>query len=116
MEDLPIKRMKKIKNCIYDGTLNLLNEYFSWLKLFVNRFSSEYGFSKTPMKEIDELNGNSVYSLYKGLTSLYCKHLAQTKNLPIVTVRPFHIYGPYESNKRLIPNLINSLIFKKKFI
>ena len=43
-------------------------------------------FQKTPMKEIDELKPNSVYSLYKGLTSLYCKHLAQTKNLPIVTV------------------------------
>ena len=107
---------KKIKSCIYDGTLNLIEACrIHKFNLFVNTgSSSEYGFANMPMKESDPLNPNSFYSFYKGMTSLYCKYLAQSKNLPIVTVRPFHVYGPYESNKRLISNLINSLRMKKK--
>ncbi len=107
---------KKIKSCIYDGTLNLIDVCSKYkFNLFVNTgSSSEYGFTDKPMEESDPLKPNSFYSLYKGMTSMYCKYLSQSKNLPIVTVRPFHVYGPYESNNRLIPNLINSLIKKKK--
>ena len=72
---------KKIKSCIYDGTLNLIEACRIYkFNLFVNTgSSSEYGFTNKPMKESDPLNPNSFYSFYKGMTSLYCKYLAQSK-------------------------------------
>ena len=34
--------------------------------------------------------------------------------MQIVTIRPFHVYGPYEEPSRLIPTLIRQLIDNKK--
>ena len=33
--------------------------------------------------------------------------------MQIVTIRPFHVYGPFESDNRLIPTLIRNMINKK---
>ena len=107
---------KKIKNCILNGTMNLLNSCKkNNFDIFVNTgSSSEYGFVNKPMKENDPINPNSCYSLYKGITTIHCKYISFKENLPIVTVRPFHVYGPYESNSRLIPALIRSFQNNKK--
>ena len=44
---------------------------------------------------------------------MICSKLAIEHNLPIITVRPFHVYGPYEEKTRLIPTLITSLLENK---
>ena len=44
---------------------------------------------------------------------MICSKIAIDHNLPIVTVRPFHVYGPYEENTRLIPTLTTSYCKQK---
>jgi len=90
------------------GTMNLLEACRqNKFKMFVNTgSSSEYGFKKKPMKETDVLEPNSNYAVTKASVSCYCRYLAKQKKLPIVTLRLFSVYGPYEEPTRLVPTLI----------
>ena len=58
------------------------------------------------MSEESLLVPNSHYAVFKASATLYCQYEAKSKNLPIPTLRPFHVYGPYEEPSRLIPTLI----------
>ncbi len=97
------------------GTWNLLkacNEV--GYRLFVNvGSSSEYGFKKEAMSEKDLLEPNSYYSVTKATQTHMCQYLAKQENLPIVTLRPFSIFGPYEDADRLIPTLMVGYANKK---
>lgn len=105
-----------IKKSILDGTLNLLNECKKYgFESFINTgSSSEYGFKKKIMKEDDLLIPNSYYSVFKSSATLLCQYESIKNNLQIVTIRPFHVYGPYEEPSRLIPTLIKQLLNNKK--
>ena len=106
------KDVKKIKNIILDGTINLVNACKKvGFNIFINTGSnSEYGFKNKPMKESDLLVPNSHYSVFKSAATLFCQYAALSEELPIVTLRPFHVYGPYEEKTRFIPTLISSLL------
>ena len=105
----------KIKKSTLDATFNLLNECKKYkFNIFINTgSSSEYGFKKKAMKETDLLVPNSYYSVFKSSSTLYCQYESLKSNLQIVTIRPFHVYGPFESDNRLIPTLIRNMINKK---
>ena len=62
------------------------------------------------MKETDLLTPNSYYAVFKAASTLYCQYESIRKKLPIISIRPFHVYGPYEENTRLIPTLISKLL------
>ena len=66
------------------------------------------------MSENDVLVPNSYYSVFKSSATLLCQYESIANNLSITTVRPFHVYGPYEEPTRLIPTLIHQLINNKK--
>jgi nucleoside-diphosphate-sugar epimerase len=84
-------------------------------KAFLNTgSSSEYGFKKKPMKETDFLEPNSFYSATKASATYISKVFAEHFNKPIVTIRPFSVYGPFESPNRFIPTIIKNLILKKE--
>jgi len=84
-------------------------------ELFVNTgTSSEYGFKETPMKETDLLEPASYYAVTKCSQTLLCSYTAKRDKKPIVTLRPFSVYGPYEGAARLIPKLMRSLYLKQK--
>jgi nucleoside-diphosphate-sugar epimerase len=104
--------VEKIKSVILDGTINLIEACLkNKFKIFINTGSnSEYGFKNSPMKESDILCPNSHYAVMKAATTNYCQFIAASQKLPIVTVRPFHIYGPYEEPSRLIPKLVTKLL------
>ena len=108
--------MDRIKSTILDGTINLLNECSKYrFNAFINTgSSSEYGFKDKKMKESDLLMPNSYYSLFKSSATMFCQYMSLKKNLPITTIRPFHIYGPYEEPSRLIPTLFKKLTRNKK--
>ena len=108
--------MDRIKSTILDGTINLLNECSKYrFNAFINTgSSSEYGFKDKKMKENDLLVPNSYYSLFKSSATMFCQYMSLKKNLPITTIRPFHVYGPYEEPTRLIPTLLKRLIENKK--
>lgn len=84
-------------------------------KLLVNTgSSSEYGFKKKPMKETDILEPASYYAITKCTQTYLCSHTANESHKPIVTLRPFSVYGPYEEPSRLIPTLLKSLYVGEK--
>lgn len=98
------------------GTWNLLkaSSHIDY-ELFVNTgSSSEYGFKELPMKETDLLEPASYYAITKASQTLLCFHIARNEKRPIVTLRPFSVYGPYEEPTRFIPTLMNALYRKEK--
>ena len=104
--------VRKIKSVILDGTINLVDACLKHnFDLLINTGSnSEYGFKNSPMKETDILCPNSEYALMKAAATHYCNFIGKSVNLPIVTVRPFHVYGPYEEKTRFVPVLIANLL------
>ena len=98
------------------GTWNLLQACNTVkYELFVNTgSSSEYGFKKFAMRETDILEPASYYAVTKCAQTLLCSHIARQEKRPIVTIRPFAVYGPYEEPKRFVPTLMNALFSNKK--
>ena len=105
----------KIQSSVFNGTKNLINACKNIeISCFINTGSnSEYGFKNQPMKETDYLKPNSYYSVFKSASSLLCQYEAIANNLNIITVRPFHVYGPYEEPTRFIPTLIMNVLNNK---
>ena len=108
-------QVKLIKSSILDSTMNLVNECKKFkFNVFINTGSnSEYGFRKEKMNENDLVRPNSDYAFFKAASTLFCQQVSIINKLPIITVRPFHVYGPYEEPTRLIPTLIRNLLKNK---
>jgi len=98
------------------GTWNLLKATSQInYELFVNTgSSSEYGFKKFPMKEADLLEPASYYAVTKSSQTLLCSYIARLEKKPIITLRPFSVYGPYEERTRFVPVLLKSMYFNEK--
>lgn len=98
------------------GTWNLLKSTSNIdYELFVNTgSSSEYGFKKSPMKESDCLDPASYYAVTKCSQTLLCSYFAKENRKPIITLRPFSVYGPYEDKNRFIPTLLKALYLHRK--
>lgn len=79
--------------------------------LFVNIGSSaEYGIKVTPMKETNRLEPVSFYASTKASGTLLGQVFAKTYHKPIITLRPFTVYGPLEEPFRFIPTVIRSIL------
>jgi nucleoside-diphosphate-sugar epimerase len=98
------------------GTWNLLKATSKInYELFVNTgSSSEYGFKKLPMKEQDFLEPASYYAVTKSSQTLLCSYFAKENHKPIVTLRLFSVYGPYEDKGRFVPTLLKALYLHSK--
>lgn len=97
------------------GTLNLLlaSKNVDY-ELFINTgSSSEYGIKNKSMNEKDFLNPISFYAATKASTTYLCQVFAREYEKPIVTLRPFSVYGPYEEETRFIPTIIKAIIENK---
>lgn len=90
------------------GLWNLLSACKDFgFRLFVNTgSSSEYGRKEFAMRESDPLDPDSFYAVAKATQSFLCRHTALLDGLPVLTVRLFSVYGPYEEPTRLIPSLM----------
>ena len=71
--------------------------------------SSEYGRKQFPMKEEDLLEPLTMYASTKASGTLLARAFAKKYDKPIVTIRPFSVYGPGEAEHRFIPTVIRSL-------
>lgn len=94
------------------GTVNLVHACEkTGFKYFVNTgSSSEYGLKSQVMKENDLLEPLGDYAVSKAAATLFCRSEAIQKNLPIISLRIFSPYGPWDDPKRLIPYVISSLL------
>jgi len=109
------KKLNQMIKTNIQGTVNLLEatnkiNYQS----FVNTgTSSEYGYKKKPMKETDILEPTFDYAVTKASATLICQAHAKQFNKPIVTLRPFSIYGDWEEPGRFMPTIITNCLKKK---
>jgi len=94
------------------GTINLLRSCEKvGFDCFVNTGSSfEYGLKSGPMEESDLLGPLGDYGVSKAATTLYCRSEAIGKDIPIVTLRLFTAFGPWDDQRRLIPYVIKSFL------
>lgn len=90
------------------GTMNLLDASLEYgAKAFVNTgSSSEYGIKNEPMKESDILEPATLYAVTKAAATHYSAMRAREAALPLVTLRLFSVYGPFEEKGRLIPTVM----------
>ena len=72
--------------------------------------SSEYGFKNKPMQETDYLEPVSYYAASKASGTYLAKVFAKIFTKPVITIRPFSVYGPYEEETRLIPTVILNIL------
>ena len=110
------KDANEIINTNILGTWNLLQACSTIdYELFVNTgSSSEYGFKEYAMRETDILEPTSYYAVTKCAQTLLCNHIANQEDRPIVTIRLFSVYGPFEEPRRFIPTLLKALYFKEE--
>jgi nucleoside-diphosphate-sugar epimerase len=97
------------------GTLNLLiaSRDINY-DVFINTgSSSEYGIKEKPMNENDILKPISFYAATKASATLLCQVFAKEYQKPIITLRPFSVYGPYEEENRFIPTIMKAIIKNK---
>ncbi len=94
------------------GTINLVNACRKYgFDLFVNTgSSSEYGIKAATMKEEDLLEPVNCYGVSKSAATQYCQAIANSEDLPIVTLRLFSPYGSYEESVRLVASVILSCL------
>lgn len=89
------------------GTVNLLQALRGDYARFVYTGTSEiYGDIPVPFKEDDRVNPVSPYSVAKYAGERYCRMFHQAYDWPIVCLRPFNAYGPWQTPDRVIPEII----------
>ncbi len=81
------------------GTLNVMNSAreIGVKKVLNVSTSSIYGDNdRNPKLESFAPNSDEVYSISKTSAEAYCRSLFEEFGLPVVTVRPFNVYGPFQ--------------------
>ncbi len=101
------------------GTMNLLRGYLKEkinLECFVNTGTSEeYGDGISPFQEDQREIPVSPYSASKVAQTHFCQMAHKTFGLPVITLRPFLTYGPYQDTDMFIPSIIQHCIEGKDF-
>ncbi|MBI4931863.1 MAG: NAD-dependent epimerase/dehydratase family protein [Bacteroidetes bacterium] len=95
------------------GTLNIL-QHLGQIAAYVHAgSSSEYGLNSESPFENDEMIPNSHYAVSKVSTGYLLKHYGKIHQLPVVNLRLYSVYGPWEEPDRFIPQLIENAKQKK---
>ena len=94
------------------GTSNLLEAVReSECCRFVHVGSSlEYGPRSRPLRETDPLLPTTFRGVVKAASMLLCLQFWREQVRPVVMLRPFSVYGPWESPERLIPTAIRAAL------
>lgn len=72
--------------------------------------SSEYGPSTLPMREDAPLHPASGYAIAKAAATWHGQLLARERGVPVITLRVFSAYGPWEAPERFIARLMLRLL------
>ena len=101
------------------GTLNLLRVVIKEkiaLECFINTGTSEeYGNGPVPFNEVQREIPVSPYSASKVAATYFCQMVYRSMGLPIVTLRPFIVYGPNQDTDMFIPSLIQHCLEGRDF-
>lgn len=91
------------------GTFSLLQAAadLNSLKAFVHTGSCfEYGSREQSFLETDPLSPVNIYGASKASSTFIAKAYANNFNIPIIILRPFTVYGPWENPTRFISTTI----------
>ena len=105
------KSWDRVDECVQvnvQGTVHLLQALARrGYDRFVYTGTSEiYGDVEVPFREDGPVNPISPYSVAKYAGEHYCRMFARGRSWPIVMLRPFNAYGPWQSPDRVIPEII----------
>ena len=92
-----------------DGTLNVLQcaRDFQVRRVVHTSTSEVYGTARSvPMSEEHPLQGQSPYSATKIAADKLAESYYLSFGLPVVTVRPFNVFGPRQSARAVVPTII----------
>ena len=96
--------------------IDVIKKYHITLKLLIQLGSAEeYGDLLGPFNETDKENPNSIYSLSKLTATNYLRMVSKDLNFNSLILRPSNLFGPYQSENKLIPTIINSVKENKPF-
>ena len=100
-----------------NGTMNILESAKNnkVKKILITSTSEVYGTAiYTPIDEKHQLQGQSPYSASKISADKLSEAYALSYDLPIIIARPFNNFGPRQSNRAIIPTIINQLLKSDK--
>lgn len=99
------------------GTISLFqNAADSGVKRFIHTGSCfEYAARDFPISEEDLIKPWGSYGVSKAAATMFVLQQGSDLGIPVVVLRPFGMYGPYEGTHRLIPQLIVSLLKNQYF-
>jgi UDP-glucose 4-epimerase len=105
------KSWHRVDECVQtniQGTVNLLEALDgTGYRRFVYTGTSEiYGDVEVPFREDAQVMPISPYSVSKYAAERYCRMFRQGHGWPIVMLRPFNAYGPWQTPDRVIPEII----------
>lgn len=102
----------KIIQTNVQGLINLLEASVDipYARLVNTGTCFEYGNQKEPISESVEVDPLNVYAASKVMTLHLCNSHRRFHSKPIVTIRPFTFFGPWEREDRLIPSVILSIL------
>ena len=66
-----------------------------------------------PITENSQVLPNNPYALSKYMAEEACKFYSSVYNLPVMTIRPFNVYGIGQNSNFLIPSIINQVLNEK---
>lgn len=109
------KSWQRVDECVQvnvQGTVNLLQALApQGYARFVNTGTSEiYGDVDVPFVETGPVNPVSPYAVAKYAAERYCRMFVQGRGWPVVMLRPFNAYGPWQSPDRVIPEIVGRAV------
>lgn len=96
------------------GTVNLLEVLGgAYERLVYVGTSDVYGDAPVPFLEDGPVSPVSPYAVSKYAAERYCRMFHQANGWPIVCLRPFNTYGPWQSADRVIPEIVLAGLLRK---
>ena len=96
-----------------EGTYNLLeaSKNNNVENIIITSTSEVYGTpKKIPISEKNQINSQSPYAASKVAADQLALSYFRSYDLPIKIIRPFNTYGPRQSNRAIIPSIINQCL------
>ena len=99
------------------GSVNILEAYDSFERFIYISTSEVYGYQESvPFSEEMTPHPISPYSVGKYAGELYARMKQHVFDLPIVVIRPFNAFGPYQSKRAVIPEIIDKCISGEEIV
>jgi nucleoside-diphosphate-sugar epimerase len=106
---------------MFDDNVFLINQIyshyikcFSRAKIILFGSASEYGKCNFAPNEIYPAKPENIYGGTKAAGNMIASGFANQFNIPTLVLRTYTIYGPYEDNSKLIPNIFRHLKLRRK--